>query len=91
MTLTPTAIDGDQALNRGLISEVVDRDVVGRARELATSLAAGPSHALGQARRLQRSSWSVDRATSGADESRTIANAVATLEAQALLETFMQR
>ena len=91
LTLTPLAIDGDQALSWGLVSEVVDRDAVGRAHEIASSLAAGPSRALGQARRLQRSSWSVDRATSGADESRTIAKAVTTPEAKALLETFISR
>lgn len=66
----------------GLVSEVVDGDAVGCARGLATSLAAGPSQALGQARRLLRSSWSVDRATSGADESRTIGSAVVTLEGE---------
>lgn len=91
LTLTSLAIDGDQALSWGLISEVVDRDAVGRGREVARSLAAGPSRALGQARRLQRASWSVDRTTSGADESRTIAKAVATPEANALLEAFIKR
>lgn len=91
LTLTPTAIDGAQALAWGLVGEIVDDDAVGRAREVASSMAAGPSQALGQARRLQRGSWSVDRATSGADESRTIANAVATPEAKALLESFIKR
>lgn len=91
MTLTPTVLDGDQALAWGLVSEVVDEDAVGRARELAMSLAAGPSHALGQARRLLRSSWSVDRATSGADETRTIAAAINTPEATALVEAFVGR
>lgn len=88
LLLTPTVIDGDQALSWGLVTEVVSGDAVSRARELAGSLATGPSHALGQARRLQRASWAADRATAGADESRTIAAAIRTPEATALIAGF---
>ena len=91
LTLTPTAIDGDLALSWGLVTEVVEDDPVGRAHDIAHSLAAGPAHALGQARRLVRSSWSVDRAASGADETRTIASVVITPEAIALVERFAGR
>ncbi|WP_246161998.1 enoyl-CoA hydratase/isomerase family protein [Aeromicrobium ginsengisoli] len=88
LLLTPTVIDGDQALSWGLVTEVVSGNAVSRARELAASIATGPSHALGQARRLQRGSWSADRATTGADESRTIAAAITTPEATALVASF---
>ncbi|MDX6235105.1 MAG: 2-(1,2-epoxy,2-dihydrophenyl)acetyl-CoA isomerase [Nocardioidaceae bacterium] len=88
LILEQSVIDGDQALSWGLVTEVVEDDAQGRARELAELLAAGPSYALGQARRLLRSSWSGDRATSGADESRTIAAAIATPDAIALVAKF---
>ena len=86
LALTPKTLDGDEALAWGMVSEVVAEDAVGRARIVAEMLAAGPSHALGQARRLIRSSWSVDRATSGADEAVTISQAVEAPEAVALIE-----
>jgi 2-(1,2-epoxy-1,2-dihydrophenyl)acetyl-CoA isomerase len=91
LTMTPTVIAGDQALAWGLVSEVIDGVAALRAAELAATLAAGPSHALGQTRRLQRSSWTVDRATSGADESRTIAAAVGRPEAAERIEAFIGR
>jgi len=90
LALMPHPIDGEKALVWGLVSELVDGDPIGRAREIAQSLAAGPGASLGQARRLIRSSWTVDRATSGADESRTIAHAVTTPEAQNLIEAFVR-
>jgi 2-(1,2-epoxy-1,2-dihydrophenyl)acetyl-CoA isomerase len=89
--LMPAAINADIALSWGLITEVVDDDAAGRALDIARSLAAGPAQALGQARRLLRSSWAADRPTSGADEARTIANAVTTAEATVLVEAFAQR
>jgi 2-(1,2-epoxy-1,2-dihydrophenyl)acetyl-CoA isomerase len=91
MTLTPTVLGSEQALSWGLVSEVVEGDPTERARQLASSFATGPSHALGQARRLQRAAWSVDRATSGADESRTIASAVRTPAAAELISRFTER
>jgi 2-(1,2-epoxy-1,2-dihydrophenyl)acetyl-CoA isomerase len=91
MALSADPIDGDTALEWGLVTELVDGDPRERARELAISLANGPAASFGQARRLMRSSWSVDRSTSGADEVRTIADAVLTPEAQALIDVFRSR
>lgn len=89
LALTPKTLDGDEALAWGLVSEIVDEDANGRARAVAEELAAGPTRALGQTRRLIRSSWSVDRARSGADESVTISKAVTEPEAAALIERFV--
>ncbi|KAA1394306.1 enoyl-CoA hydratase/isomerase family protein [Aeromicrobium ginsengisoli] len=88
MILTPTVVDGETALSWGLVSEVVGTDALARAEELARSLAAGPAEALGHARRLLRTSWSVDRATGGAEETRTIERAILSPEAAALIDAF---
>lgn len=91
LAMLPSGIDAELALSWGLVTEVVDTDALTRATALAVSFADGPAQALGQARRLMRSSWSVDRATSGADEARTIAQSVGTPTAAALIERFAGR
>ena len=61
--------------------------------ELAESIAAGAAGAtaaLGQARRLIRSSWDVTRAGNAADEVDTIASAVTSAEAQRRIERFVR-
>src|SRR5690606_8096568 len=63
MALTNTPIDADKALDWGLVTEIGEAS---RAEELATTLAAGPVFALGQARRLIRHSFETDRAGAGA-------------------------
>lgn len=89
MLLSGTRLDADQALSWGLVTEVVEGDAAQRAEQIALALAAGPAGALGQARRLVRSSWSTDRVSSGADEARTIAAAVTTPDAVAALSKFI--
>ncbi|WP_067440211.1 enoyl-CoA hydratase/isomerase family protein [Nocardioides jensenii] len=88
MALTNTPITADVALDWGLVTEVAGPD---RALELATTLAAGPVFALGQARRLIRNSWESDRASVGRDEAVTIAEAVGTDDARRLLSGFAKR
>lgn len=92
LMLTGRTLTAAQAHDWGLVTEVVDdAAVLDRARELAQSLAAGPAFALGQARRLVRSSYSVSRAAAGSDEARTIARAVRTEDAQRLIGAFVSR
>ncbi|MDT0203231.1 enoyl-CoA hydratase/isomerase family protein [Nocardioides sp. AE5] len=88
LALTNTPIDAEKALDWGLVTEVGE---AARAEELATTLAAGPVFALGQARRLIRHSWETDRAGAGIDEAETIHRAVQTEDAQRLLEAFAKR
>ncbi|KQZ75583.1 enoyl-CoA hydratase/isomerase family protein [Nocardioides sp. Root151] len=88
MALTNTPITADVALDWGLVTEVAGAD---RALQLATTLAAGPVFAFGQARRLIRGSWESDRASVGRDEAVTIAKAVGTDDAQRLLAAFTKR
>ncbi|MDN5895010.1 MAG: enoyl-CoA hydratase/isomerase family protein [Nocardioides sp.] len=89
LALTNKPITADVALDWGLVTELSDD--VERGAELAGQLAAGPSYALGQAKRLLRNSWETTRVGAGEDEARTIAKAVTTPEAQALLEAFTKR
>ncbi|GHF35952.1 2-(1,2-epoxy-1,2-dihydrophenyl)acetyl-CoA isomerase [Amycolatopsis bartoniae] len=88
--LTGRTLTAEDARAWGLVTEVTDDDAVTRrAGELAEALAAGPALALGQAKRLIRSSFGEGRAQSAADEARTIAAAVTTDEAQKLIRRFV--
>jgi len=92
MLLTNRVVAVEQAQGWGLVTETAADDVVTeRAHVVAATLAAGPSLALGQARRLLRGSWETTRAEIGADEARTIGRAVQTAEATRLLERFAKR
>lgn len=92
LLLTPRTLTALEARDWGLVTEVVEGgDVSARGRELAESLASGPSAPLGQARRLVRSSYAVSRADTGADEARTIGAAVRSEEAQRLITAFTSR
>ncbi|MFC6152823.1 enoyl-CoA hydratase/isomerase family protein [Nocardioides yefusunii] len=77
----------------GMVTEVVhDADVaVSRATQVALDFAAGPASALGQARRLLRAGWEIDRTAVGVEEARTISRAVAGAEAVRLIERFVAR
>lgn len=92
LLLRPRTLTADEARDWGLVTEVVDAAAaLDRGHELASSLAAGPAFAFGQARRLVRSSYAAARAETGADEARTIAKAVQTDDAQRLIAAFMAR
>lgn len=92
LALTGRVLSADEALDWGLVTSVVDDDAVeGRVDEIARSWADSAPHALGQARRLIRSSWDTPAAEQGADESATIAAAVTGDEARRLVEAFTKR
>lgn len=92
MLLTNRVVVAEQAQEWGLVTETTAGDAVTeRALAVAATLAAGPSLALGQTRRLVRASWEASRAETGADEARTIGRAVATDEATLLLNKFVKR
>lgn len=92
LALTGRVLAAEEARDWGLVTTVVDDDsLAAEAEALAAKLAAAPPYALGQAKRLMRASWGSTRAEAGADEARTIAAAVATPEAQALVAKFAGR
>lgn len=92
LALTGRVLSADEALDWGLVTSVVDDEAVeGRVDEIARTWADTAPAALGQARRLIRSSWDATGPDQGADESATIAAAVATDEAQRLVKAFTSR
>lgn len=92
LALTGRVLTAEEAQQWGLVTTVVDDEALEeQATALAAKLAGAPPYALGQARRLIRSSWTATRAEAGADEARTIATAVTTPEAQALVARFAAR
>jgi len=92
LALTGRILSADEAMAWGLVAQVVpDQDVLGRATEVVTQIAQAATSALGQAKRLIRSSWESTRSDSAADESATVARAVGTNEAISLIARFAQR
>jgi len=90
LALTGRILSAEEARDWGLVTTVVDAEgLLEKATSVASKLAASSPYALGQAKRLIRSAWAVSRAESGADEARTISRAVATAEAQLLVEKFV--
>ncbi|GGM58366.1 hypothetical protein GCM10011608_49160 [Micromonospora sonchi] len=90
--LTPRPLDADQARDWGLIAEVVeDEAVLARATAIAEQLAAGPSRAYGEAKRLLRTGWNESPENISRDEADTIARLLAGPEASARVERFLSR
>lgn len=88
--LSGRPMSAQDALTQGLVAEVVE-DAVGRATEVAQTLAKGAAGAFGDSRRLLRSSWTRDRATSAADEAATLSRRGQGEEARALFAQFLGR
>ena len=92
LALTGRVLSADEALDWGLVTSVVDDDAVEvTVAEIARTWADTAPAALGQARRLIRSSWETSGVDQGADESATIAAAVTGDEAQRLVKAFTSR
>jgi 2-(1,2-epoxy-1,2-dihydrophenyl)acetyl-CoA isomerase len=92
LALTGRTLSADEAMAWGLVAQVVeDEDVLRRAGEVVTQVAHAAPSALGEAKRLIRSSWESTRCDSALDESATIARAVRTDEATSLIARFAHR
>lgn len=90
--LTGRVLSAAEALDWGLVSYVVaDDEVEAKVDAIARTWADSAPAALGQAKRLIRGSWETTGAETGADESATIASAVAGDEAQRLVKAFVSR
>lgn len=90
LTLTRATLGADEAAEWGLVTSVAE-DPAAAAAELAGGIAAGPATALGQARRLLRTTYDVPRAEHAENESATISAAVVTPEAVELIRRFTAR
>jgi len=91
LALLRAPLSAQRALEWGLATEVTDDDPTPRARELCAAIAAGPAAALGQARRMLRRAWDLDRADAGAHEAQTIGGMVSGDEATLLINKFVAR
>lgn len=92
LLLTGRVLTAQEAQDWGLVTMVVpDDEVAGRALETSAGLSAGPASALGLARGLVRRGWQATRADVGAEEAKVIGRAVASPEAERLLEEFLGR
>lgn len=92
LALTGRTLSADEAMAWGLIAQVADDDDVHRrATDVVTEIARAATSALGEAKRLIRSSWESNRSESARDECATIARAVGTDEAASLIARFAQR
>ena len=92
LVLTDRLLSAEQALDWGLVAEVVAADEVqARAEEVAQSWLAGAAGAYGQAKRLIRTQPSRTFAEQLDEEARSINAALQTPEAQARVQAFADR
>lgn len=92
LTLTSRRLSATEALDWGLVTEVVAPDALAdRAAEIANGWLAGASGAYGQAKRLVRAAAERSFAESLDDEARTIGEAFDTPDAQARIAAFTRR
>ncbi|MEJ2885102.1 enoyl-CoA hydratase-related protein [Actinomycetospora aeridis] len=92
MFLLNRVLTGPEALEAGLITEVVPAaDLAARARELATTLAAGPTQAFGHMKRLLLASQDADLSRQLTEETRRMTATGATADAREGITAFVER
>jgi 2-(1,2-epoxy-1,2-dihydrophenyl)acetyl-CoA isomerase len=85
-------LDAAQALDWGLVAEVVSADELDqRARTLADRLAAGPTRAYGLQRQLLRDSWGNSLSDQLRAESEGVARSGNTRDAGSAVRAFLDR
>lgn len=92
MVLTNRRLSASEALDWGLVTEVVpDDEVTARALELAGRLAAGSAPAAAEARRLLRSAFTSSLERHLEDEATTIAECAAGADAREGITAFLEK
>ncbi len=92
MALTNRVLSAEEALAWGLINAVTpDDQVVEEALKLARQLAAGPTRAYGETKRLLRGSWTTPMETQMELESQAIARMVETLDGREGVAAFLEK
>jgi len=90
LALTSRVLTAAEALEWGLVNKVVpDAELHAQAEAMAARLAAGPTQALGQAKRLLRADTELDEQLE--DESRTIASQSSSAEGQEGIAAFLAK
>jgi 2-(1,2-epoxy-1,2-dihydrophenyl)acetyl-CoA isomerase len=92
LALTNRVLSAREAQEWGLVSRVVpDDELQAQAGELAARLAAGPTRALGAAKRLIRESWNQTLETQLTFESESIAEMTRTADAWEGIQAFLEK
>lgn len=92
LILTSEPLSAEAALDLGIVSRLcAPEEVAATATDVARSLATRPAHALAEARRLVRASWSRSLTEHLDDEAATITRASATPETADLISRFVGR
>ncbi|MBB2505958.1 enoyl-CoA hydratase/isomerase family protein, partial [Amycolatopsis echigonensis] len=90
--LDERVLNADEALDWGLVSEVVSADrLEARTSEVARRLAQGPTRAYGEIRRLLRDSWSASLPEQLHAETEALARTAATLDAVSAIDAFAHK
>ena len=92
MFLLNRVLSGPEALDAGIVTEVVPAaELAVRARELATTLAAGPTQAFGHMKRLLLASQDATLSDQLAEETRRMTATGATDDAREGITAFVER
>ena len=92
LTLTNRRLTATEALEWGLINQICpDDQVLDKATQLATRLAAGPTLAYGTSKRLLRLSMTESLETQMENEARAIANSTRTEDAKEGIAAFLEK
>jgi len=92
LTLLGKPLSASEARDWGLVNEVVpDRDLFGRADELANQLALGPTLAFGATKRLLHTTWSETLETQMDLESRGISETSGTADGEEGIAAFLEK
>lgn len=92
LTLTNRMLSAREALEWGIVTQVVpDAELMERVNALASQLAAGPTKALGAAKRLLHSGWAETLETQMELESRAIADMARTADAREGISAFLEK
>ena len=92
LVLTNRTLSAHEAFDYGIITRMVpDKEVFEQALALAVQLAAGPTIALGRAKRLLHNSWSETLETQMQHESEAISDVARTVDAQKGINAFLEK
>lgn len=92
LTLTNRMLSAAEAFEWGIANYLVpDAELLPRARELARTLASGPTSALGAAKRLLREGWNESLETHMARESETVARAAESPAGREGITAFLEK
>lgn len=92
LTLTNRVLSAQEALDWGIVTKIVpEEELLTQAQTLAAQLAAGPTKALGMAKRLLHSGWTETLETQMEHEAQAIASMARTADAREGITAFLEK